>query len=49
MTDFPLFWLVIVTMLIVIGFAAWNYMSTKRRQKHGADTKGVGGDNDPMS
>jgi hypothetical protein len=41
--DHPLFWLAIVTFLIVIAFTAWSLMSTRRRQKYGKRVEGIGG------
>jgi hypothetical protein len=49
MAGHPLFLLVIVTLLIVVGIGAWGYISTRRNQKHGPDVKGLGGRNDPMT
>lgn len=48
MTNFPLFWLAIVTFLLVLAFAGWGYVSTRRRQKYGSQTKGLGSDKDPL-
>ena len=48
MPSHTLFWLATVTFLIVIGFAAWNLISTRRRQKYGRNVKGMGGKNDPL-
>ncbi len=44
----PLFWLAAITFLIVISFAAWNLISTRRRQKYGKNVGGMGGKNDPL-
>ena len=48
MTTFPLFWLAVVTFLIIIAAAAWNLNSTRRRQKYGKDVHGMGGKHDPL-
>ena len=49
MTHFPLFWLVIFTLGVVVALAAWGYVSTRRRQKYGSSAKGLGSDKDPMA
>ncbi len=49
MSGHPLFWLLFATLFIVIVFAAWNVISTRRRHKHGPDVSGIGGRNDPLS
>jgi hypothetical protein len=46
---FPLFWLVIVTLGVVLVAAVWNYISTHRQKKYGSQVKGMGGKNDPLS
>lgn len=48
MPTHPLFWLVFVTFGLLIAVLGWNYISTRRRQKHGPDVKGMGSDNDPL-
>ena len=48
MPSHPLFWLAAVTFLIIIAVAAWNLVSTRRRQKYGKAVKGMGGVNDPL-
>lgn len=45
----PLLLLAIATMAVVLAFAAWNYVSTRRRQKYGSKVRGMGGENDPLS
>ena len=47
--DHPLFWLAILTFILVLGFAVWSLISTRRRQKFGKNVSGVGGPNDPIS
>ena len=49
MSSHPLYWLVFATMILVIGAAAWSWISTKRRQTTGGRTSGLGGPNDPMA
>ena len=48
MPSHPLFWLAGATFLIVLFLAAWNFNSTRRRQKYRKDTHGMGGKNDPL-
>lgn len=44
----PLLWLALVTFLLIIAFAAWNFISAHRASKHDRPLKGVGGKNDPL-
>jgi len=46
--DHPLFWLAILTFLLVVGAAVWSLVSTRKQQKFGKSTSGIGGPNDPM-
>ncbi len=45
----PLFILAFITLLAVIAFGVWNWMSTRRHQQTGGNTSGVGGASDPLS
>jgi hypothetical protein len=45
----PLSLLVIMTFAGLLAFLWWNYSSTRRNQKTGGNTTGVGGPNDPMA
>ena len=45
----PLFLLFAATLIILLGFLAWNLISTKRRHATGGKTSGLGGPNDPLS
>ncbi len=45
----PVYLLAFATFALVIGFAAWNYLSAKRSQETGGKTDGIGGPNDPMA
>jgi hypothetical protein len=45
----PLFLLLLLTLLLLLGFLVWNWISTKRRQETGGNTSGLGGPNDPLS
>ncbi len=47
--DSPLFWLAIVTFVIVLGVAFWSWQAVARRQKYGKRTEGIGGPDDPMA
>jgi hypothetical protein len=49
MFDHPLFWLVIATLGLLLGFLFWNLASVRRNQKTGGRTSGIGGPNDPMA
>jgi hypothetical protein len=49
MPTHPLFWLAFLTVLCVAGFALWSLASTRRQMKHGANVRGIGGPNDPLS
>lgn len=46
MSGHPLYWLVFVTLIVVIAFAGWSFFSTKGHSKD--PTKGLGGPNDPL-
>jgi hypothetical protein len=48
-TDNPLFWLAILTFLLAVGFAVWSLASTRRQQKYGKPSSGLGGPNDPLA
>jgi hypothetical protein len=48
MSRHPLYWLAFLTFIVVAGFAGWNLMSTRRRQKAGDNVSGLGGPNDPL-
>jgi hypothetical protein len=41
--------LAIVTLIVVLFFALWSWVSTKRNQETGGKTSGLGGPNDPMA
>jgi hypothetical protein len=45
----PLFLLVFVTLLAVIAFGVWNWVSLRRHQQTGGNVSGFGGAADPMS
>jgi len=45
----PVYLLALATFVIVIGLAAWNYLSAKRSKETGGNTTGIGGPNDPMA
>jgi hypothetical protein len=45
----PLFILAFATFLAVVAFAIWSFASTKRHQKTGGNTSGIGGPADPLS
>jgi hypothetical protein len=45
----PLLLLVMMTIVLVGGFAIWSLTSTFRQQKYGKDVSGIGGRNDPLS
>jgi hypothetical protein len=49
MSAHPLYLLVFVTFLLVIGFLVWSKISTKRSLETGGHTSGLGGPNDPLS
>jgi hypothetical protein len=49
MSGHPLFLLALLTFILVVAFAAWSLMSTRRRHKYGENVPGVGGQNDPLS
>ncbi len=49
MLGHPLFWLLLATLIIAVGFGGWNILSTRRRHKFGPDVSGVGGRKDPLS
>ncbi len=44
----PLFLLAIVTFLLVVAAAIWNLVATRRQQKYGRHTTGIGGPDDPL-
>ncbi len=46
--DHPSFWLAIMTFVLVVGIAVWSLVSTRKQQKFGKSTSGIGGPNDPM-
>jgi hypothetical protein len=46
MSSHPLYWLVFVTMIAVIGIAVWSFASTKGHDK--SPNEGLGGPNDPL-
>jgi hypothetical protein len=46
MSSHPLYWLLFVTLILVIAFAVWSFASTKGHEK--SPEKGLGGPNDPM-
>ncbi len=45
----PLFLLAFATFVIIAAVALWSLASTKRSQKTGGNTSGLGGPNDPMA
>jgi hypothetical protein len=45
----PLFLLAFATFIIIAGVGVWSLVSTKRNQKTGGNTSGLGGPNDPMA
>jgi hypothetical protein len=45
----PLYLLAFFTLLAVIAFAVWNWMSVRRHQQTGGNVSGIGGAADPMS
>lgn len=45
----PLFLLFVLTLLILLAFLGWNWISTKRRHETGGNTSGLGGPNDPLA
>jgi hypothetical protein len=45
----PVYILAFVTLIAVIAFGVWNYLSTRRHQQTGGHTSGLGGPADPMS
>lgn len=47
--DNPIIWLSMVTLVAVLGFGIWNWLSVKRNQETGGNTSGIGGPNDPMA
>jgi hypothetical protein len=51
MSSHPLFWLLFVTLFIVIAIGVWSYMSTRGHEKTGGKgtATGLGGPHDPMS
>jgi hypothetical protein len=48
MPTHPLFWLLAVTLILVMLFAGWSWLSADRHQKTGGKTDGLGGPNDPL-
>ena len=48
MSSHPLYILAFATFILVIGFAAWSYLSSHRHQQTGGRTSGIGGPNDPL-
>jgi hypothetical protein len=44
----PLILLPLATFILVLGYLAWNWYSTKRNLETGGNTPGPGGKNDPM-
>lgn len=49
MGDNPVFWLSIVTIVAVLAFGGWTYVSTRRQQTHhGEPPSGPGSHNDPL-
>jgi TRAP-type C4-dicarboxylate transport system permease small subunit len=40
--------LAFATFAIVMAVGGWSYVSTRRNQKTGGNTSGLGGPNDPM-
>jgi hypothetical protein len=51
MSSHPLYWLLFVTLLIVVAIAGWSLMSTAAHQKSGGKgaSSGLGGPHDPMA
>jgi hypothetical protein len=45
----PVFILAFATFALIIGVLIWNIASTKKQQKTGGNTSGIGGPNDPMA
>jgi hypothetical protein len=45
----PVYLLALATFALVMGLLFWNIASTKRNQKTGGNTSGIGGPNDPMA
>jgi hypothetical protein len=45
----PLTYLAFFTLLAVIAFGVWNWMSVRRHQQTGGNVSGIGGPADPMS
>jgi hypothetical protein len=48
-TVHPVYLLAFATFALIIGLLFWNIASTKRNQKTGGNTSGIGGPNDPMA
>ena len=44
----PLFLLVAATLVLVIAFLGWNYLSVQRH-RFGRDRTGIGGSSDPLA
>jgi hypothetical protein len=44
----PLILLPVATFVLLLGYLAWNWLSTKRNLDTGGNVSGPGGDNDPM-
>jgi hypothetical protein len=49
MSGHPLYWLVFVTFILLLGFLGWSKISTKQSQKTGGNTSGFGGPKDPLA
>jgi hypothetical protein len=49
MSGHPLYWLVFLTFILLIGFLVWSKISTKEHQRTGGNTTGFGGPNDPLA
>ena len=45
----PVWILALATFVLVLGFAGWSWLSTKRSQETGGKTTGIGGPNDPLA
>jgi hypothetical protein len=45
----PLFWLAILTFLLVAAWALWSLVATRRQMKYGDSARGIGSPQDPMS
>ncbi len=45
----PVYLLAIVTLVAVLGFLGWTYVSHNRNHKTGGNVSGIGGPNDPLA